>query len=159
MSAKNCKLEAAVLAAERTREWSDDLRRHLESCPECTDALMVEQFLAAESVGVPADSRLPTADQVWWRSELRHRRELTRRAQLPIRVLEKVAQLGGVAATGVGLAWSAPTILGWLGRLNPTQMASSNVTLSVTSALWLALGTGVVLSLILAGLETLWAEE
>jgi hypothetical protein len=159
MSERNCKLEPAVLAAERTQKWSDDLRRHLESCPDCTDALMVERFLASENAEAPTDTRLPTAEQVWWRAELRRRREMTNRAQLPIRVLEKAAQLGGVAAAGVGLAWSAPTLLDWLGRLAPTQMTTSDVTLSVTSALWLAVGTGVVLSLILAGLETLWAED
>jgi hypothetical protein len=159
MSEKNCDLESAVLAAERTQKWSDDLRRHLESCPDCVDALTVERFLAIENLEAPSDSRLPTADQVWWRSDLRHRRELARRAQLPIRVLEKVAQVGGVAAAGVGLAWSAPTLLDWLGRLAPTQTTTSGVTLSATSALWLALGTGVVLSLILAGLESLWAED
>lgn len=159
MSERNCKLESAVLAAERTQIWSDDLRRHLESCSECTDALTVERFLASESFEAATDSRLPTADQLWWRADLRRRRELAKRAQLPIRVLEKVAQLGGVAAAGVSLAWSAPTLLGWLGRLAPTQMTTSDVTLSVTSALWLAVGTGVVLSLILAGLETLWAED
>jgi hypothetical protein len=148
-----------VLAAERTQKWDDDLRRHLESCPDCVDALTVERFLAIENLEAPSDSRLPTADQVWWRSDLRHRRELARRAQLPIRVLEKVAQVGGVAAAGVGLAWSAPTLLDWLGRLAPTQTTTSGVTLSATSALWLALGTGVVLSLILAGLESLWAED
>lgn len=159
MSEKRCKLEPAVLAAARTQVWSDDLRRHLEGCPGCTDALMVERFLASENVGAPTDSRLPTADQVWWRAELRRRREMAERAQLPIRVLEKVAQLGGVAAAGVGLAWSAPTLLSWLGHLVPTQTPTADVTLSATSALWLALGTGVVLSLILTGLETLWAED
>lgn len=159
MSEKRCNLERAVLSAERTRKWSDDLRRHLESCPDCTDALMVERFLASESTAAPTASRLPTADQVWWRADLRHRREMTRRAQLPIRVLEKAAQLAGVAAAGVGLAWSAPTLLDWLGALAPTQMTTPDVTLSATTALWLALGTGVVLSLILAGLETLWAED
>ena len=159
MSERNCKLESAVLAAERTQNWSDDLRRHLESCSECTDALMVERFLASENAEATADPHLPTAHQVWWRADLRRRREMAKRAQLPIRVLEKMAQLGGVAAAAVGLAWSAPTLLGWFGRLAPTQMTTSDVTLSVTSALWLALGTGVVLSLILAGLETLWAED
>ena len=159
MSEKRCELEPAVLAAESTQKWSDDLHRHLEDCPDCTDALMVERFLASEKVEASSDSRLPTADQVWWRADLRLRRELARRAQLPIRVLEKAAQLGGVAAAGVGLAWSAPTLLSWFGRLAPTQMTTSGVTLSATSALWLALGTGVVLSLILAGLETLWAED
>ncbi len=159
MSEKNCDLEPAVLAAERTQKWSNDLRRHLESCPDCIDALTVERFLAIENLEAPSGSRLPTANQVWWRSDLRHRREMARRAQLPIRVLEKVAQGGGVAAAGVGLAWSAPTLLSWLGRLAPTQTTTSGVILSATSALWLALGTGVVLSLILAGLETLWAED
>jgi hypothetical protein len=159
MSEKRCNLEPAVLTAERTRNWSDDLRRHLESCPDCADALMVERFLASESLEAPTDSRLPTADQVWWRADLRHRRELARRAQLPIRVLEKIAQVGGVAAAGVGLAWSAPTLLSWLGSLAPTQTTTSGVSLSMTSALFLALGTGVVLSLILVGMETLWAED
>lgn len=159
MSEKRCDLEPAVLAAERTRKWSDDLRRHLESCPDCVDALTVERFLAIENLEAPSDSRLPTADQVWWRADLRHRREMAQRAQLPIRVLEKVAQLGGVAAAGVGLAWSAPTLLGWLGRLAPTQTTTSGVSLSLTTAVWLALATGVVLSLILAGLESLWAED
>ena len=159
MREKRCDLEPAVLTAERTRKWNDELRRHLEECPDCTDALMVEQFLVSENAEAPTDSRLPTADQVWWRADLRHRREMARKAQLPIRLLEKAAQLAGVAAAGVGLAWSAPTLLGWLGALAPTQTTTSDVTLSATTALWLALGTGVVLSLILVGLETLWAED
>ena len=81
MSERSCELEAAVLAAARTAEWTDDLRRHLEGCPDCTDALMVERFLASESVAAATGTRLPTADQVWWRADLRRRRELAQRAR------------------------------------------------------------------------------
>jgi hypothetical protein len=159
MREENCELEPVVLAAARTENWDNELRRHLDHCPGCTDALMVERFLSSDSREVHTETRLPTADQVWWRADLRHRREMARRAQLPIRVLEKVAQASGVAAAGVGLAWSAPTLMEWLGRLAPTAASASGTSLSWTSAVWLALGTGVVLSLILVGLETLWVEE
>lgn len=159
MSGPSCERESAVLAAERTGRWSDDLERHLESCPQCADALIVERFLAGEAERARAATRLPTAHQIWWRADLRLHRELARKAQLPIRVLEKAAQLGAAAAAGVGFAWSLPHLLPWLARLTPSAASQPAISLSRSSGLWLALGTGVVLSLILVGLESLWTED
>lgn len=106
MAAPECQREADLLEALQTSAWPDccteDLRRHVDGCPVCRDILVVAWPLLGEQQAAAAEARVPAAATVWWRMQLRARREAERRAMQPISVWQGLA-----LATGVGLVLAA----------------------------------------------------
>src|SRR5262245_32995011 len=108
MSRAQCHREAEVIHCVSTGRWpegcSDELRGHVGSCVICTEVAGVAQLLRDDYSALAADVRVPSAALVWWRAELRARREAVRAAERPLTIVHAFA---GAAALGVFLAvWS-----------------------------------------------------
>jgi hypothetical protein len=97
-----CAREADVLEALQTSAWPEccggELRTHVQACSSCTDLVDVVQPLLQEHRAAMLEARVPSSGIVWWRAQMRARREAARTATRPINVLEGVA---GACALGL----------------------------------------------------------
>ena len=78
----SCQREQEVLEAVSCGRWpeqcSEELRTHISDCSICKDVLEVAIALHADRNAVHPMAQIPSADLVWWRSELRARQEAIR---------------------------------------------------------------------------------
>jgi len=102
-----CPHEPAILAAVAKAALSDEQRAHLASCESCSEAVLVSHFLheAASS----ADCAVPDAGLVWWKAQLRLKRERSESAMKPVAVAEKLSAGVLIGAVGIGAALLTPT--------------------------------------------------
>jgi hypothetical protein len=125
-----CEREREVARAVRSGLWSAELREHAAGCEACGEAMAVAAFLQSGE-----DPVVPEAGLMWWRLELRARREKHARAMRPLVVAE------GVAAALVGLSCVAGLV--WLSTVWPALgltagIAGGVLAVSAGSALLLA---------------------
>jgi hypothetical protein len=103
---KECIREHEVVEAVVSGRWPDacdaELRRHATDCPVCKDVISVAVALHEERDFALFNARVPSAGLVWWRAELRARREATRTAERPMKVAYSLAA-GSVVGVGVAL--------------------------------------------------------
>jgi hypothetical protein len=85
--------------------WPDqcpeELRLHIAECAICTDVLQIALALHEDRAISHIDARIPSADLMWWRAEIRSRQEAVRKASRPMTVVEA---FGAAAAIGVAAA-------------------------------------------------------
>jgi len=78
-----CEREPAVVRALAQGELPEDLLRHIEACSVCSEVCSITeelQRLLQDSVEEPLES----AASMWWRLNLRMRRDKVNRARLPL---------------------------------------------------------------------------
>jgi hypothetical protein len=97
------------MAAGRWPERCDsELRLHAGSCDICADLVeVVGPLLDARDV-VYADVPVPASGTVWWRAQVRARREAARQAARPITVAQAIAASIGVAGLVALIVVAAP---------------------------------------------------
>lgn len=77
------------------------LLAHAESCPFCLDLVLVQQTLKAAGAESAPVSSLPSAGVLWWRGQLRLRREAVEQVTRPIVLAEKLVFFSILFAFGV----------------------------------------------------------
>jgi hypothetical protein len=118
MKAFYCDQEAAVLEAVTSGRWpqacDSELRAHALQCSICADVVLVAQTIQQENVWARTEVALPAAGLVWWKAQMRARREATVRAAEPIAIVESVAAIFGFVSL-VGLAlWRHDWVASWI---------------------------------------------
>ena len=120
-----CHREPDVIDAITSGTWSDgavtseintELRQHAGECQVCSDLFEVASAVHEARDYALRTSNVPPASVVWWRNELRARREAVRTAARPISVVHAIAvacSVGVFVAVGRGLL---PTIDRWVTR-------------------------------------------
>ena len=107
----SCQKEQEVLEAAQTgrleSEWGEPLRAHLAECPSCADLVLVARFLQEESDSESpiAEIKVPSAALVWWKAQLRTRREAAQQALKPVRIAERVALACALLGALASLVW------------------------------------------------------
>jgi hypothetical protein len=90
----------------QTSRWPDacdsELRQHVAQCASCTELLTVARALLDDSQSIAADTQLPSSAIVWWRAQMRSRREAATVVTQPITVVQ-----GLIAASAAGLLVAA----------------------------------------------------
>lgn len=101
-----CEREPQATAARASGDWTEDLKQHVAHCPECQDALLVAGFFSGTG---GEETAVPAAGLVWFKSQLRLRREAMDRAERPLVWGQRVA--AAIAATAMLWlsAWAAGT--------------------------------------------------
>jgi hypothetical protein len=121
MNTPQCSNEQAVTELLQSGRWPDagdaTLRRHVEGCSVCSETVQVAGLLQEANSVLLADVKLPDAGLVWWKAQLRARREAAELATRPIALAEKFALACGVAVLLAFIVWKRADVLGWLGRL------------------------------------------
>jgi hypothetical protein len=107
-----CELETRVLDAAASGRWDPALLRHLDECSACADLALAAGVMKREALaGTEPD--VPDAELVWWKAQVRARRDAAEKATRPIAVAEKTACIGGGLALVVVLAFLWPYLQSW----------------------------------------------
>jgi hypothetical protein len=118
MRQTECRFEAEVLSAVMQSRWPDradeGLREHAKTCAICGDLAAVAGAIECareETAGCVSGQRsVPDSARVWWKAQMRARREAVEVADRPIRA---VRLLAFTCATGLMVACIG-TAPGWL---------------------------------------------
>jgi len=121
MKAPQCEKEPAVTELLQSGRWPEAcdaaLRSHVESCAVCSEVALVAGLLREENAALLADVKLPDAGLVWWKAQLRARREAAEFAARPIALAERFALACGLAVLLAFMVWKRGDLHTWLGRL------------------------------------------
>lgn len=109
----DCELESEVLAAVRQNRWPErvdsSLRTHVANCESCADLVVIAGTMDDAREELRACAVLPDSGQVWWRAQMRARREAVQAAGRPItaaQVLALACAMGLLGACfGATSAW------------------------------------------------------
>src|SRR5688500_14867403 len=102
-----CAREEELLEALQSTQWPETcdpaLRDHVTSCASCTDLVAVVAPLLDEHRALLHEATVPSSAIVWWRAQMRSRREAAARAAQPISVALgiSVACAAGLLATAL----------------------------------------------------------
>jgi hypothetical protein len=106
-----CFRESDVVDAVRSGEWPDrceqGLRDHVAGCDVCRDVAAVAAALQASRAEGLGEVHVPTSAHVWWRAQLRARREALELAASPMTIVQGVAAAcaAGLAIAAIGMGW------------------------------------------------------
>jgi hypothetical protein len=160
MRKRFCEQEPRVLEAATSGQWEPALRQHLEACPACAEVALVASFMN-EAEADPAEARLPDAELVWWKAQLKARRSAAERATQPIALVEKAACAGGGLALIAVLAFLWPSLQAWGDLVFANWMEGSQVAPVLALGLFsvLVLGVVSVLFAVGVGLYFAWSDR
>ena len=108
-----CSREQEVIDAVAASRWPDrcdaGLRAHVAACAICAEVAEVAVLLQADHDAAWRAARVPSSGRVWWRAEMRARREATRTAAQPMTAVQAIAAAcaGGVVVALIALLWPA----------------------------------------------------
>jgi len=101
--ALSCEFESEVLAAVVEAPWPErvdaELRGHVEGCAICREVAAVGAAFEADRDVLRAEATLPDGGLVWWKAQVRARREAAKMAGRPITAAQVLA-----LASAAGLA-------------------------------------------------------
>jgi len=127
-----CEFEADVLSAVLQSRWPDrvdpDLREHARTCTICSDVAAVAGAIecareeTAACAAIP--DTLPDSGRVWWKAQMRARREAVEAAGRPITAIQVAAFACAMALMGAcigatsswfqaGLKWAWAEVSGF----------------------------------------------
>jgi hypothetical protein len=152
MSRIECRYESEILDAVASGRWPDrlgaELHDHISSCNICSELAMVSAMYRDDYASAMDEVRVPSAGLVWWKSELRARREAVRVASRPITLVT------GIAGVSI-LAVLALVILSLLKKVDVAAISAFIVAQPLV--LWLALA--VVLAVTPIALYFVYSDE
>jgi hypothetical protein len=144
-----CNREAEVIELISAGRWPEqthsEMREHVKACAICSDVVTVALAMREHADATAQDVAVPSAGLVWWRAELRARREARRTAERPLTLVHGLA---GACAVGVMVA-----VLGLMSPMFNRFFASmigfmpESPALLLQQHLPLALGLGAVIVL------------
>lgn len=109
MPSAECVREDELLEALQTSRWPETcdagLRDHVSGCAACSDLLAVAAPLLDEHRSLMLEAAVPSSAIVWWRAQMRSRREAAETASQPISIALGIviACAAGLLATAVGI--------------------------------------------------------
>jgi len=107
MSRIECSHETDILDAVASGRWPErvdvELREHAAACAICSEVAVVSSLYREDYSAAMDQIRVPSAGLVWWKSELRARREAVRVASRPITLVAGIAGTCAVAVLAVVL--------------------------------------------------------
>lgn len=162
MRKQECTREDELLEALQASRWPGvdaSLREHVAGCASCADMLAVVAPLLEERHALMQEATVPSSAIVWWRAQVRSRREASQQAVRPISFVQGVALAcaAGLLATALGIfvptfrrsvSWIADAAGGWSGLSVPVagdQLANPIVLAGIAAIGLCALLVPVVL--------------
>jgi hypothetical protein len=154
MRERGCEREGELLEALQSARWPEatdaSLREHVGGCAACTDLLAVAAPLLDEHHALVQAAPVPSSAIVWWRAQMRSRREAAEQAAQPISFVQGItlACVAGLLATALGifvptfrrsLTWIADAAGSWSGLSLPipSDALASPVLLAAAAAVGL----------------------
>lgn len=116
-----CDQETALLEAIKAGRWPEgcdgELRAHVNECAICADTALVALTLERENRCARAEVAVPAAGLVWWKAQMKARREAVKRASEPIALVESAAGIFGVASLVALVIWRWDWVRNWFAWL------------------------------------------
>ena len=104
MKPVECEFESDALAAAIQSRWpervDDALRAHIVSCAVCSDVVAVAGAIDEAREEMVGGAVVPDSGRVWWRAQLRARREAAESAGRPISAAQAIAFASAVGLLG-----------------------------------------------------------
>lgn len=95
MKPVECEFEEEALAAVQQDRWPGrvdaDLRAHVAECAICSDVVSVAAVFEQSREELLAQAVVPDSGRLWWRAQLRARREAAEAAGRPITAVQAIA--------------------------------------------------------------------
>jgi hypothetical protein len=138
MSPFSCPREPETIRAAWSGNWrascNDDLRRHVGSCRVCREAVELAAAFREDREAAIAAARVPASGLVWWRAQLRARREAAAAAERPVALAHALAVVAALAALGAVARTALPSAGRLFGVLGAGQPAPAEVAASLHGA-------------------------
>jgi predicted anti-sigma-YlaC factor YlaD len=100
----DCEFEADALAAALQSRWPEqvdaELRAHIAHCPVCSDVVITASAVDDARIEMRGRTVVPDSGVVWWRAQLRARREAAEAAGHPITAAQCLAFASAVGLLG-----------------------------------------------------------
>ena len=150
MRSADCAREDELLEALQSSRWPETadptLRTHVHGCASCTDLLAVAAPLLHEHHALVREAQVPSSAIVWWRAQMRSKREAADTAAQPISVVQGItlACIAGLLATALGLfvptfrnafGWAADAAGSWFALPLPVDPLASPIVLAAVAAI------------------------
>ncbi|CAN5681045.1 hypothetical protein BH18ACI5_BH18ACI5_02200 [soil metagenome] len=155
----SCPHEAEVLDVLQTSRWpdacGDALRRHVESCDGCNELVSLSLALLDDQRALMREAPVPSSAIVWWRAQMRSRREAAEQVAQPITVIQGLA---GACAAGLLVAaagYYIPALrraVEWVTTIVATATAPGSTSLVALEPLAVGIEAAIFLALIVAPL-------
>jgi hypothetical protein len=161
-----CAREQDVLDALTTSQWPErvnpELRTHVAECRMCSDLVEVVRPVLDDRETDWQETRIPSSAVMWWRAQMRARKEAASAAAHPITIAQVLAASAAILLSVAVVTVLSPWLSGWVGRLASTlaiDLSSLRVPamlLQTWSQNWLLLSL-LTVSLMLAPLAIYFA--
>jgi hypothetical protein len=160
MKALDCGFESEVLAAVLEGRWPEradaELRVHSATCTICAEVAAVGAAFEAERETLRTEAALPDGGLVWWRAQLRARREAAKMAGRPITAAQVLALASAAGLAGACFGATSAWFQQALGRVAasvqavPLQalVAEHGVVAAAAGAVLLLVPAAVVLAIL-----------
>ena len=152
MHSAACSREHELLEALQSGRWREsadpELRSHVDTCASCTELLAIAAPLLDEHHALVREAQVPSSAIVWWRAQMRSKREAAETAAQPITVVQGImfACVAGLLATALGIfvptfrsafIWVADAAGSWSTLPLPVDPLASPMTLAAIAAIGL----------------------
>jgi hypothetical protein len=112
MKQLECEFEADVLTAVLQSRWPErvpaELRAHVAECGICADVAVIAGAIDGAREEMGAAAVVPEAGRVWWKAQLRARREAAAAAGRPITATQVLAFACAVGLIGACFGATSP---------------------------------------------------
>jgi hypothetical protein len=109
----DCPRECELLDALQASRWPEacdaSLREHVNGCGSCADLLAVVAALLDEQKILVQEAVVPSSAIVWWRAQMRSRREAAEKAAQPISFVQGIALACAAGLLATALSVFVPT--------------------------------------------------
>jgi hypothetical protein len=163
MNFLRCLRRDEITAATMRGQWPDgcpeELRAHVKRCRRCAEVVLITQTLrSARGISVKG-ARLEPAGLIWWRAQIRKRRDVMERLNGPMWQVQTIAVGSSVCVAMAFVVWMATAGGGWrswtswLAGLYPVAPLPSAMTgrlglvTAISGALLLSVLGGIAVSL------------
>lgn len=130
-----CTREDEVLGALETSRWSQDsdpaLRAHVAECTSCGQLVDLAEALLDDHHALISEAQVPSSAIVWWRAQMRSRREAERTVTQPMTFVQGLIWACAAGLTVAAAGFFIPTFRGASEWLTAAAGAIPRVSLSL----------------------------
>lgn len=155
MNVRECEREAEIRGVSQAfwPELADaTLRAHVAECEVCAEAAAIACAIVAAREEERTHSEIPEAGRIWWRAQLRARREAAKSAGRPITAAQVIAFACAAGLLGACFGATSTWFQSLLGELTPsvgelkwTPLVASVTGMLTDNGVWVLAGGAILL--------------